>query len=78
MKQKQSRRIGQRRLQRRNKQISAKADAEVTLLDLVVGAAEDTLTEHELALQTIDTTLTSVNTTLTDHDSRLTTLEPPL
>lgn len=70
MKQKQSRRIGQRRILRRNKQIAAQADAQVKYLDLVVGAAEDTLTEHELQIQ-------DLTSTISDLDSRVSDLESP-
>lgn len=70
MKQKQSRRIGQRRLVRRNKQISALAAAQVQDLDLVVGAAEDTLLEHELQIQ-------DLTSTISDLDSRVSDLEEP-
>lgn len=70
MKQKQSRKIGHRRTLRRSRHIAVQADAEVATLDLVVGAAEDTLTEHELLLQ-------DINTTLTEYNSRLNTLETP-
>lgn len=70
MKQKQSRRIGQRRLVRRNKQISAQAAAQVQDLDLVVGAAEDTLLEHELQIQ-------SLTSSVQELDSRVSDLEEP-
>ena len=70
MKQKQSRRIGQRRSVRRSKQITAQTAAQLQDLDLVVGAAEDTLLEHELQIQ-------NLTSTVEDLDTRVGDLETP-